>query len=474
MALLTLFRIYGGPLGALVEFLRCSLALGSGYSSQMSGIGPAPQEVVIIVGMMLAVLVTGVGVLRRKSYAPLALIVLFPLFVMFKGAIVRPDIGHFSMSVPPMVGLVAFLLAGCDGRRQTLAIRALVAIFLGGCMWLAPLNLSGAPTKGIRNTMALWQQASIRSSIRRRTMKRDYILPPQMISTIGSATVDIYPHTTCYAVYNDLNWKPRPVFQSYATYDPILDRKCASFYAGANAPEFVLYKHESIDTEHPCIVDPRTWLELARWYDLADRCGDILLLKRRRSPRWQASRGVVARSLAFGERWEVPQCGDGPVILRARPKLSPAGKLTNLIYKVYAPRLRVEYEDGTTAEHLLVWRNLPSGFLVSDLPRDVTRVGQFLDQGAADRVRAITFLDDHGAFEKTIQVAWSRVPLFPSASEEVPQSTVPIALNQMTWEGGTGARPVTTRSPSSRWPSRGSSRASGSAIRSTTRRRRSR
>ncbi len=93
-ALLVFFRIYGGPIDAMGDFLRYSLALGSGFSSQMTGPGPgcyAPgsSEAVIVVGMALALVVTAAGVLLRKPFAPLALIVLFPLFVLFKGAIVR-------------------------------------------------------------------------------------------------------------------------------------------------------------------------------------------------------------------------------------------------------------------------------------------------------------------------------------------------------------------------------------------------
>lgn len=440
--LLLLFRAYGGPLGALGDFVRYSLVIGSAYSSQMSGPGPgcfAPvtSETVIIAGMVLSLIVSGAGVLLRKPFAPIALIVLFPLFVLYKGATVRADVGHFVTSCPGMVGLAAFLLAGCQGRRQALAIQVFVTAFLLGCLWLIPPTPARFLRKGMINGAQLWRQAEVRQRFRGETLKRDYTLPPSMIEMIGKATVDVYPQETSYAFYNDLNWRPRPVFQSYAAYDPILDRKCADFYAGPNAPRFIIYRHESIDTEHPCIVDPLTWLELARRYDLAVRSGDVLLLRRRPTPRWEETRRLGRRWLAFGERWEVPRGARGPIILRAQPELNALGKLTNLVYKVHAPRLRVEYEDGTTAEHLLVWRNLRSGFLVSNLPRDAARVALFLDQGTADRVRAVTFLDDHGAFRRAFRVAWSEIPFEASPSRSLSQPVVPVSLHQMSWEGRT-------------------------------------
>ncbi len=269
-------------------------------------------------------------------------------------------------------------------------------------------------------------------------MKPDYTLPCAMLEMIGKATVDVYPHTSCYAFYNDLNWRPRLVPQSYAAYNPILDRKCANLYAGPNAPQFIIYKHESIDTEHPCIVDPVTWLELWCRYDFAARSGDVLLLRHRQTPRWEEARRLGRRWLAFGERWEVPRGVRGPVILRAQPELNTAGALTDLLYKVFPPRLLVEYEDGTTAVHLLVWRNIRSGFLVSDLPKDVSRVPLFLDQGRADRVCAVTFLDDQRSFRRAFLVAWSELPFEAPPSVSLSQPVVPVSLHQMTWDGQTG------------------------------------
>jgi hypothetical protein len=443
--LMALFRAYGGPLDALGEFLRSSLVIGSGYSSQMSTPGPVDQEMILVAGMALAVIVTGAGVLLRKDYAPVALITLFPLFVLFKGAIVRHDVGHIAVSCPPMAGLAAFLLAGRHGRGPSPVSRAFAAAFLGGCLWLNPPDAASILAKGPANLSLLSRYPKTVSKLRRTTLKRDYRLPPALVAKIGSATVDVYPQSTCYAIYNGLNWKPRFVFQSYCAYNPALDRRNADCYAGPNAPQFVIYAHDSIDFQHPCMVDPQTWIELTRWYDVEDRASGILLLKRRGAPRWREVELVGSRALAFGERWPVPQDAGGPVILQASPRLSPLGKLTDLVFKVYPPKLRVEYEDGMIAEHVLVWRNLRSGFVGSELPRSLAEVRLLLEVGEADRVRAVTFLDEPGAFEREFRVSWSRVRLEPDSRRarrarlrDVPQPVVPAFLNQMTWEGGTG------------------------------------
>src|SRR5262249_10908805 len=147
----------------------------------------------------------------------------------------------------------------------------------------------------------------------------------------------------------------------------------------------------------------------------------------------------------FGERWEVPQDAGGPIVLRAEPRLTTAGKLTDIAYKVYPPKLRVEYEDGAVAEHVLVWRDLRSGFLVSDPPGRNGEGRMLLEGGEAARVGAISFLDATGNFEREFRAAWAAIPLDPSLAarrplphRDVPQPVVPSAVNQMAWEAGVG------------------------------------
>lgn len=93
------------------------------------------------------------------------------------------------------------------------------------------------------------------------------------------------------------------------------------------------------------------------------------------------------RTVAFGEPWEVPDGSSGPIILKAKLKLNPLGRLMCMLYKVYPPTICIQYRDGSVSKHCLVWQNVESGFLVSSLPRDLNGVRQFLDNGQADPVR---------------------------------------------------------------------------------------
>ena len=370
--LVMLFRIHGGPLDALDEFLMYSHQIAAGYSSQMAKSGPAAELVVLAGVMAIAVFAAAAGIMLRARYAPVLLIILFPLFVLFKSAIVRHDPSHVLPSLPPIVGLAALLLPGCIGRCESWMTQAVVAVALFVVSWIAPTSATNLLTRGV----ASWAQLRNYSEVRADRRAMDYRandqlrLPSPIRSRIGPATVDVYPWDICSAIANGLNWKPRFVFQSYSAYCPTLDRKCAENYRGKNAPRYVLYSHQAIDTQHPCIVDPRTWLEMYRSYDPVDQVQSTLLLERRTSPRWEKVEWLGSTSLAFGDRWVVPEGGQGPVILQAKLRLSSLGRLISMAYKINPPTIRVEYQDGSVNEHSLVWRNVASGFLVSSLPRD--------------------------------------------------------------------------------------------------------
>ena len=430
-----LFRIYGGPINALGEFLRYSKEIASGYSSQMSSQGPATELTIISAVLAIAISAAAAGILLRARYTPALSITLFPLFVLFKSAIVRHDYGHIVTSLPPMVGFAAFLLPGCISRLQSWTTQAVVALAFLGALWFAPSSASSVLTRGAVSWVSLCKHEEVRASIRASDSKvKDQLkLPTPILSRIGSATVDVYPWDLCYITANGLNWKPRFVFQSYSAYHPTLDRRCAEGYRGENAPQYIVYSHQAIDYQHPCIVDPRTWMEIYRWYDVVDQANGLLLLKRRVSSRWDKVDKLGSRSIAFGERWEVPDGIQGPVILQAKLKLNPIGRLSSILYKVYPPRIRVEYKDGAVAEHRLVWQNVRSGFLVSSLPRDSSGVRLLLGEGEADRVRAVSFRGDHGCFEREFQVTWLRASLSSaSPSRELIQPIASIESKQMT------------------------------------------
>ena len=432
-----LFRNYGGPIHALPGFLHYSKEIAAGYSSQMSYAGPWAEAVTFSVVMGVAIVAAVAGILLRRRYTPALLMILFPLFVLFKSALVSHEAGHVLVACPTMVGLASLLLPGPRSRWESARIQAVVAAALLGCWaWFSPPSPSKVISNSTASLDALWHLQETRATLRMKNEKvmNSLKLSQAFLSRIGSESVDVYPWDISYVTANGLNWKPRFVLQSYAAYNPELDRKSAENYCGENAPRYILYSHRAISTMHPCIVDVQTRMEIYRWYDVVDQADDILLLQHRDSPRWDRSDKLGSKVITFGQRWEVPEGVQGPVILRANLRLNLVGKLYSMLWKVYPPTIRVQYKDGGVMDYRLVWQNVKSGFLVSSLPRDLNTQRRFFDGGEAeaDGVRSITFLDDDGCFVKGFHVTWLReFRSTPSRSRDVPLPVAENLSNQM-------------------------------------------
>jgi hypothetical protein len=112
-------------------------------------------------------------------------------------------------------------------------------------------------------------------------------IPNSIIEKIGTKTVDIYPWNAQLLFENNLNFSPRPVFQSYTAYTPYLEEKNFEFYNSySKAPEFVIYEYLAIDGRYPLYDEPKVNLCLLKNYnpvelfDFQDR--KFILLQKRK------------------------------------------------------------------------------------------------------------------------------------------------------------------------------------------------
>ncbi|WP_337175940.1 hypothetical protein [Paludisphaera sp.] len=406
--LAALFVAYGGPISALWPYLSASRELVSGYATQMTVDDPSVRglySTAVMFALTAAALV--VALVRRSSLAPVFALMIVPMFILYKGAVVRHSIGHFLAVWPVMVSMTALILP-IAARSFWTRVPATVAVLgmVGWGFWYAPADFGKVVTRGPENLATLWRLDSARAEMRAwdARLKAEQALPARFRERIAGSTVDVYPWEASYVWSNDLDWSPRPVFQSYAAYTPALDLMGARHYRGPRAPKYIIYTHVAIDSENPCAVDSRTWLEMYRWYDLVDGDGDRLLLERRAAPRWRGAEPVAEAAVGFAQAYDVPDAAGGLVFLKVELELTLLGKLQSLLYKVEPPLMRVEYKDGTAANYRMVWRNASAGFIASSLPRDQDAAIKLFQRGAADEVVNFSFHDPSGRFKPEVKL----------------------------------------------------------------------
>ena len=94
------------------------------------------------------------------------------------------------------------------------------------------------------------------------------LLPPGILNEIQNKTVDIIPYEISYIYFNNLNYDPRPLIQSYEASNGYLDRLNYTKYMSATAPDYVLFSSGQIDDRCPFWNESLTKLALLKHYKI--------------------------------------------------------------------------------------------------------------------------------------------------------------------------------------------------------------
>src|SRR5262249_23220713 len=146
---------------------------------------------------------------------------------------------------------------------------------------------------------------------------------------------------------NGLNWTPRPVMQSYSVHSPALLRLNRDFFRGPAAPEFVLFRAESIDGHLPTQDDGPALLELLRRYEPRETEKEFLLLKRRAEPGPElVGERLAERQVPLSEWLDLAELGPGPKAISFQIDPSRLGGLRAFLFRPPTLFLAVKMTSG--------------------------------------------------------------------------------------------------------------------------------
>ncbi|MFT3867598.1 MAG: hypothetical protein QM715_03765 [Nibricoccus sp.] len=360
----------------LYPFFRLSLQISSGYADAM---GINEPSAVFLWGAALA-LTCSIFVYRLfarhndRSYGIAAAAYLaLTWYVVWKHSYVRADSHVFGFYIYTL--LLALVLPPLCFPKTPWHWFYIAVVLAGACFEIFdPGLLTRCPQVAWRRTTEnyriLFQVSSLPSRWQQDyEQARNTAQLPSVKKQVGQASIDVFNYNQGVAILNDLNYRPRPIYQSYSAYTPRLAARNLKFYQSDRAPEYVLWRQVSIDSRYPTIDDSLLIPELPGMYQPVLTEGDYLLLKRRpgvHTGRLERSL-LVTRSLRLGETMELPPDFERPLWLQARLPLNKLGHLRAVLYK--PPMLTLVVKDNYGSEY--AWRILPriaeDGFLLSPL-----------------------------------------------------------------------------------------------------------
>jgi hypothetical protein len=396
LGMLVVWTIAGQALSNFGVFLTRGLAVSAGYEQTMA---LKPPGAVLVGGLLVAglsaalMVVRCVGAMewrdrtvRWRSLFRLTWLVSI-LFLTWKHGFLRADSHHnaFFLRFTAVAGLLIPVLPSKEQQSRAwsfgLALTGCVASFVTLQTALDPqyLHLEAPFRRAIFNTQALVDPAAYGRQMQHVMSQEKRIMDlPAFRRIIGSASADVFGNYQSYAVLNGLDYRPRPVFQSYTAYTPPLMELNRRFYSSTRAPDYVLFKVGSIDGRFPPLEDALVLRDLLINADLSETEGRFLLLKTRSSQPAKLSllcEGVVLA----GERIDFSGFGQTNIWLQIDVRQTLLGRLRQFAYQPADVRLRIRGEPfgEQEKEFCAPAPMLAAGFVASPLLTDNQQVISF-------------------------------------------------------------------------------------------------
>jgi hypothetical protein len=212
-------------------------------------------------------------------------------------------------------------------------------------------------------------------------------------------SVDFYNIRQGVPLANGLAWDPRPVFQSFVAFTPALEALNAAHLAGANTPQEIYFRLETIDGRLPALDDGSSWPVLRSRYEFVGVAGDYAHLARRAHPDTSSMQPLAPAKIAFGEVFKLDD-GASSIYAQLETRMTWFGRLLSLVYKPPAIHIHMTTRsvspdaDFEQREFRLVPGEAASGFLLSPLITSTSDFVAWIQGSKGLEVRSIDIRAD--------------------------------------------------------------------------------
>lgn len=193
-------------------------------------------------------------------------------------------------------------------------------------------------------------------------------------------TADIYSYDQSLLLASDALWSPRPIFQSYSVFTPVMAEKNKNHLLSNRRPDNILFKIQAIDERIPSLDDGASWPELLNNYHPVQLANDFLILKKNEHHKIAKPLHLINKEQhVFGEKVQVPQ-SKLPVFAEIIIKPTLWGSIAAVLFKPHPLQVTVELNNGSKRQFRLIANMAKSGFLVSPLIEETAEFGLMFTQ----------------------------------------------------------------------------------------------
>ncbi len=422
------WMLCGQHLGNIPAYLHSSWEISQGYQDAMGSSCPPLQlylGVTVLLLMVSYVLLNLVTHPDRFRGLALTLGAGAYLYLNWKHGFIRAD-GHqvgFYYAVLTVIVTSPLLLEDAPRfglpKRLLLIVAALLSLLslelvlpglvrgiLGAAQHKVDMNVGFA--LGRDNTRGLYET--------KLQTEKDALDMIRTKAMVGRSTIDVLGFEQAVAVFNNFNYQPRPVFQGYSAYTPYLSRLNYDYYASDRAPEFVLFKLQTLDYRLSTMDDPHVLRLLVQRYTYLFTEQGFTLWKRKPGPFDAAAfepKPLRSTPVRLGQKIDLADLADRNIWVEIDYRFSLLGKLRRFTFKPPVVNLRITDQKGYESVHRLPRSIGRAGFMLNPVIDDLLDFMRAAGGTPKRRAVAITIetsTQDQDCLQDDMQISYFSLP----------------------------------------------------------------
>lgn len=190
-----------------------------------------------------------------------------------------------------------------------------------------------------------------------------------LIDLPADSSIDMIGWEQSSIIFDNFNYRPRPVFQEYSDYTYYLINKNKAFYK-ASPPENILFSPRAIDGRPPTMSEGALWPNIFENYHIAEYAdNEFILFKRNQIENPAKTKSIFQKDAEFNNTIPLPE-EPGLIYLKIKIDKTLLGKLFSLLYRPPLVYIYCYKNGNLLSRNRLVTAIAQEGFFVSPLIRN--------------------------------------------------------------------------------------------------------
>lgn len=334
------------------------------------------------------------------------------VFLLRKQSIIRNDAIHYYefFAYAPLVFLIGTFALN-EGRYQKFTYPALLIVAVYSLFMITEFpdnHINQLIEKRYSLTGGYWNQFTKYDEIVRKRYPKYRKIPDRVLRQIAGNTIDIFPWDSEYAIENNLNYKPRPVFQSFSAYTEKLQEINYQSYVKAS-PMYILYDYDAVDGRYPYNDDCLLNFFICKNYILADSFVSNqrmrLLLKKRSQVKPVDYRVIKTEELSLSDSigidWELIS------MLKIDLQYSLKGKIESVFNRPSPVVIRMKRLNGVNITYKISPEMLKAGIMVDRWVNSTNDYNKYMvNKDMLDVIQSVSVVVDTTSFVNRMNVKY--------------------------------------------------------------------